>query len=269
MAVGLNARVAGLLMTSLAVSVSLHAEVIGLNANLDLVHRASLENRRDAFAILVDPYRKIPKASVVNQRPDYLRDPADWVEAITATVFWVGEQATENNPVPNHKSAWDQNWQANFGGFDDPRNRDGYWPREFKPKLNPFYIALPYNDVMSGGRHRPEASKVIPNFWEDYQGPGISVLKGRWVAVQANGRTAYAQWEDVGPFVVDHWQYVFGFERPKKNRNKQAGIDLSPAMRDFLKLRGGYGQVRWRFVEEEEVPQGPWSQWVEKLPLPR
>ena len=27
----------------------------------------------------------------------------------------------------------------------------------------------------------------------------------------------YAQWEDAGPFRTDHWQYVFGNERPKPN----------------------------------------------------
>ena len=25
-----------------------------------------------------------------------------------------------NNPVPNHKSSWDANWTANYGGFDNP-----------------------------------------------------------------------------------------------------------------------------------------------------
>ena len=40
-------------------------------------------------------------------------------------------------------SAWDQNWQENFGGYDDPDRRNGYLPAGFMPTLNPFYIALP------------------------------------------------------------------------------------------------------------------------------
>jgi hypothetical protein len=65
--------------------------------------------------------------------------------------FWVGEQPTENNPTPNHMSSWDTEWMKNFGGYDDPdrANRtDNFTPIGFTPKQNPFYIALPYNDVV-------------------------------------------------------------------------------------------------------------------------
>ena len=61
--------------------------------------------------------------------------------------------------------------------LDDPDHRDGFRPASFSPAQNPFYIALPYNDVTSGGRHRPEASEVIPWFWRDYRGDGISVAR--------------------------------------------------------------------------------------------
>jgi hypothetical protein len=39
-----------------------------------------------------------------------------------------------------------------------------------------------------------------------------------------------------GPFRTDYWQYVFGNERPKLNLNKGAGLDVSPAVRDYLGL---------------------------------
>jgi hypothetical protein len=156
------------------------------------------------------------------------------------------------------------NWQENFGGYDDPDRRKGYLPAGFVPKLNPFYIALPYNDVMRGGHHRPEASEVIPWFWRDYRGEGISVCKGRWIAIHREGKVCYAQWEDVGPFEVDHWQYVFGNEEPRGNRNNAAGIDLSPAVRDFLGFRSGE-RVQWRFVEARDVPEGPWAGWGNRL----
>src|ERR1700747_1154626 len=39
---------------------------------------------------------------------------------IVTTVFWVGEQASGNNPVPNYRSSWDLNWTANYGGTDTP-----------------------------------------------------------------------------------------------------------------------------------------------------
>jgi len=230
-----------------------------LSERLSDVHERFLDDRRSALVALSDPFGIPPAARVVAEEPreDY-RIGAAWKRNVVATIFWVGEQPSQNNPTPNVMSAWDMNWQANFGGYDDPQNRDGFHPADFTPRLNPFYIALPYNDVAKGGVHRPEASEVIPWFWERYRGDGISVCKGRWVAIHHEGRVCFAQWEDVGPFEVDHWQYVFGRENPRPNRNKGAGIDVSPAVRDFLKMPSG-ANVEWKFVEDHEVPRGPWQ----------
>lgn len=232
-----------------------------LSDRLATTHDALLEDRREALPSLSDPFGVPAAARVVIERPrEKFQSAAAWKRNVVATVFWVGEQPTQNNPVPNTMSAWDQNWQANFGGYDSPDRRAGFLPANFIPSLNPFYIALPYNDVARGGVHRPEASLVIPWFWESYRGDGISVCKGRWVAIHHNGKVCFAQWEDVGPFEVDHWQYVFGNESPRPNRNGSAGIDVSPAVRDFLNLRSGE-RVEWRFAQDREVPRGPWRNW--------
>lgn len=232
-----------------------------LSDRLSSVHEGFLEDRREALPSLSDPFGVPAAARVVIEKPQgKFRSEAEWKRNVVATVFWVGELPTQNNPTPNTMSAWDQNWQANFGGYDQPDRREGYLPAGFIPALNPFYIALPYNDVAKGGVHRPEASEVIPWFWESYRGDGISVCKGRWVAIHHGGKVCFAQWEDVGPFEVDHWQYVFGKESPRANRNQSAGIDLSPAVRDFLNLRSGES-VEWRFADDQEVPRGPWKNW--------
>ncbi|PYM09283.1 MAG: hypothetical protein DMF15_06270 [Verrucomicrobia bacterium] len=162
---------------------------------------------------------------------------------------------------PNRSSSWDKNWTHSYGGFDNPDrgHRTGYIPANFTPKQNPFYCALPYNDKASTG-HRSEAPQVVPWFKDAYQGPAVSTCKGRWVAIHKGNRVAYAQWEDAGPFRTDHWQYVFGNERPKPNLNKGAGLDVSPAVRDFLGL-GDTDVTDWRFVDFEEVPHGPWAQY--------
>jgi hypothetical protein len=233
------------------------------------VHDRFLEDRREALPSLSDPFGIPSAARVVLERSrDSMRENLPWKRGIVTTVFWVGELPTENNPTPNTKSAWDQNWQANFGGYDHPERREGWNPQGFTPLLNPFYIALPYNDVAKGGVHRPEASEVIPWFWESYRGDGISVCKGRWLAIHHEGRVCYAQWEDVGPFEVDHWQYVFGKEAPRANRNQAAGLDVSPAVRDYLGLRSGQA-VEWRFVDDHRVPSGPWHDWTGELALPQ
>jgi hypothetical protein len=182
-----------------------------------------------------------------------------WKSNIVTTIFWIGEKPSENNPVPNRASSWDKEWTKNYGGMDDPApaHRSNYMPVKFTPGLNPFYCALPYNDKAKEG-HRPEASRVVPWFNETYQGPAVSTCKGRWIAIRKGNRTAYAQWEDAGPFRTDHWQYVFGNERPKPNLNKGAGLDVSPAVRDYLGLQPT-DVTDWRFVEFSEVPRGPWS----------
>ena len=182
-----------------------------------------------------------------------------WKQQIVTTVFWIGEKPSENNPVPNRASSWDKEWSKSYGGFDDPnpaRRRD-YIPAKFAPRQNPFYCALPYNDKAATG-HRPEASRVVPWFNEAYQGPGVSVCKDRWIAIRKGNKVAYAQWEDAGPFRTDHWQYVFGNERPKPNLNKGAGLDVSPAVRDYLGL-SETDVTDWQFVDFKHVPHGPWS----------
>lgn len=185
--------------------------------------------------------------------------PLSWKTNIITTVFWIGEQPGGNNLVPNHASAWDKNWAKSYGGFDDPNpdHRRNYIPVKFTPRQNPFYCALPYNDKAHTG-HRPEAPRVVPWFQAAYQGPAVSTCKDRWVAIRKGNRIVYAQWEDAGPFQTDHWQYVFGNERPKPNLNKGAGLDVSPAVRDYLGLKQT-DVTDWRFVEFSEVPRGPWS----------
>lgn len=243
------------------------AAAVRLDARLDGVYEGFLENRRAALAGLSDPFGVPPVAQRVLEPPAARLNLLGWKRNVVATVFWVGELPTTNNPTPNTRSAWDSRWQENFGGYDDPAQRSGFLPARFLPQLNPFYVALPYNDVAAGGVHRPEASEVIPWFWQDYRGDGISVCKGRWLAIHHAGRVCFAQWEDVGPFEVDHWQYVFGQEAPRANRNGGAGIDLAPAVRDYLQLSSG-ATVEWRFVNEREVPTGPWRSWSTPPPRP-
>ena len=206
----------------------------------------------------VDPVSYTPMAS--NDPP--LNKPGEkfpWRKEIVTTVFWIGEKPTANNPVPNRSSSWDANWTKNYGGFDDPEksHRHDFIPAKFTPRQNPFYCALPYNDKARDG-HRPEAPRVVPWFKEAYQGPGVSTCKGRWIAIRKGNKVAYAQWEDAGPFRTDHWQYVFGNERPKPNLNKGAGLDVSPAVRDYLGI-DETDVTDWKFVDFSEVPPGPWS----------
>ena len=131
-----------------------------------------------------------------------------WKQNIVATVFWVGELPRENDPG-NLQSAWDQDWIHTT------------------KTQNTFYVALPYNDVQNG-HTKPEAKCIIPWFTTAFVRDGKSVLKDRWVAIRKGHLVCYAQWEDVGPFCADHWQYVFGSERPRPNEKPGRGYRCQP-----------------------------------------
>jgi len=227
----------------------------------------------------------IPRVSVpTSMRPQDVRSPDfyqpyrpaspgpqtiyPWKKAITVTIFWIGEQPTARNPTPNCKSSWDTQWAINFGGYDNPdpahriadHTRGEFRPKAFTPQLNPFYVALPYNDVINHRAHKPEASRVIPWFARMNPEPGKTVLKGRWIQIHRNGVSCFAQWEDCGPWTTDDWEYVFGNKPPKNVQNGRAGIDISPAVRDYLRIKSGQ-KVHWRFVEAAQVPYGPWKKF--------
>jgi hypothetical protein len=244
------------LLSSLSALFTQNAAAAGSGGGVVKVSKRASKPINDIL-LKIDPY-----ASSAKTDPPFLARPDEqfpWKTQIVTTVFWIGEKPTANNPVPNRSSSWDANWTKNYGGLDDPDRADrrDFIPANFTPRQNPFYVALPYNDKSTNG-HRPEAPRVVPWFKAAYQGPAVSTCKGRWLAIRKGNKTVYAQWEDAGPFRTDHWQYVFGNERPKPNLNRGAGLDVSPAVRDYLGLQDT-DVTDWKFVEFSEVPHGPWS----------
>ena len=85
------------------------------------------------------------------------------------------------------------------------------------------------------------------------------MLKGRWVAVKRR-RNVFAT---LSGRTVDHFARTTGstcsaIERPLPNLNQGAGLDVSPAVRDYLEM-GGKDVCDWKFVEARDVPTGPWT----------
>ena len=239
--------------------------------------RVMSEERLREMAIKAGPLRPTIDQSKRSNFPDPKKHPAPprpgampWHFDITATYFYIGELATRRNPVPNTASSWDSAWDDNYGGYDDPdparRDPVTFAPRGFTPRLNPFYVALPYNDIDHGGP-KPEASRVIPWYRRDKDGKYESVCRGVWVQIYYKGRYCFAQWEDCGPFLTDDWEYVFKNKRPRNMQNNAAGIDISPAVRDYLGIRGGSAVVHWRFVDFSLVPGGPWARFGKDNPF--
>lgn len=185
---------------------------------------------------------------------------------IKTTYFYVGQQL-DGRPgregSANRSSAWTGDWVRAYGGVDLPHSREGYRPGDFIPLENPFYCALPYNDITPLG-HREDALLIIP--WAEHfqrQNPGtfISYCKNRWIRIMYRGRVCYAQWEDVGPFQTNDADYVFGTARPRNPRNGGVGLDVSPAVRDYLGMQGS-AYTDWQFVDFTDVPDGPWLEVI-------
>ena len=250
--------VCGVLSASLAFTQEKQPEPLPKNASAEEFSKYAAKLREAAIAAS-EPRTSIPTTA----RPAKFGGAYQWRQDIVTTLFYVGQE--------NRSSCWDPKWSEHFGGFDHPdakkrlfENGD-YRPRDFVPRLNPFYFALPYNDVEKKGT-KAEARACIPWFGTAFVTEGTSVLRDRWIAVRRNGRIAYAQWSDCGPFRTNHWQYVFGNERPRPNDNGGAGLNVSPAVRDYLGLQST-DVTDWRFVEAREVPPGPWRRYGENNPF--
>lgn len=195
---------------------------------------------------------------------------------ITATVFWIGEPKGNGSSENNAVSAYDDAWQEHYGGYDDhtsqrraPTYCNGLG---FRPKQNPFYLDLPFDDI-NNAKAKAMREQVVP--WAaDYRrelagSVPFSIMKNRWVKIWRKAGdttyTAYGQIADAGPYAYNDAAYVFGThdERPRSRRAKNAGMDVSPALRDYLRFDGinnADNHVDWQFVEREDVPTGPWTE---------
>lgn len=142
---------------------------------------------------------------------------------------------------------------------------------------NQYYFALPYRDFAF------EVEELEGNYGdEDYY--GITDVKNRWLEVYypKTERTVYVQWRDVGPWNIYDPLYVFEDDRPYAEKTgvdmgwlgyyrktNGAGLDLSPEAMKYIidqesgdEPEKGLIETSWRFVEEEEVPDGPWKEEI-------
>ena len=185
-----------------------------------------------------------------------------WKTGIITTMFWIGEGGSNISSTDNVASAWDENWRSSNRGSDNPNDRNGYSPADHAPTVNPFYVALPFNDLAFPDKAR----EWLPAGWyrRPKDGKQVSACKDRWVEIKnAQGRPCYAQWEDVGPLRYDHAEYVFGPERP--DTYTRAGLDVSPAVAQYLDIDGNKRAITsWRFVDDEDVPPGAWLKYDEQ-----
>ena len=190
-----------------------------------------------------------------------------WKSRIITTMFWIGEGSSGVSSTDNMASSWDADWRANNHGSDNPENRNGYAAGSHASTLNPFYVALPFNDLY----YPDKAQRWLPYGWyrRPKDGKQVSACKDRWVMIKnSKGDVCYAQWEDVGPLRYDHAEYVFGDERPMGLGDNHAGLDVSPAVAEYLGIdHKDRPLTSWRFVDNEDVRPGPWLKLDEQAVL--
>src|SRR5262249_16219209 len=110
-------------------------------------------------------------------RPIPLRTRTEFKSTIT-TLFWLGEPPHVHHAfISNDQSYLDKEWQLNFGGVDDPSIRNGAWPAGFRPKENPFYVALPFGEFASELGYELKANAEQVPWYNSSLSP---LLKNHW-----------------------------------------------------------------------------------------
>lgn len=178
------------------------------------------------------------------------------MKAAKATVFWVGEAASEEN-------GWIQNTDSVYQwGSNHWLKHHGCADTEKKPcdgKENSFYVAVPATD-MKDEEANPKVRKAMPAAWLVGATTQESSMKNRWVVVRANGKIGYGQIQDAGPFGEEDVEWVFGSAtKPKSKENSYAGLDVSPALANYLGVSGVFDAEFAIVIDAKDVPPGPWK----------
>lgn len=225
--------------------------------SLNMASRTLVVSAGENFSYIAPYIKKNPSFKPL-KKSALDKSKEETLKSVTTTVFWVGESAdSDNGFISNAASAWDGNWQKSYGGIDSPKVRKSYFPKNFTPKENSFYFALPYSDLTETGKRKKTANACPGQHIKNH----YSWCKNSWIMIKAHGKTAYAQWEDVGPFESDDYNYVFGRSDPKNRFGSKAGLDVSPAIQTYLGL-SDVDKTAWQFVSDREIPNGPWKKTI-------
>ncbi|HEY6797544.1 MAG TPA: acyltransferase family protein [Kineosporiaceae bacterium] len=243
------------------------AAVAALGTGVVLTPRATAEDAGNEQPLPVaGPVTPGPSAPSLTRYPLH-RD-------VLATVFWIGAIARPDAGEDGQSlsSAWDARWAQHYGGCDglgtpgarctsdvERRQAPDWFPTATLPRENPYYLGLPYNDLISSKStdRRAIPWSGDPGFSARLHDRSVSFLKNRWVAVSGPSGTCYGQLEDSGPGPLDPG-YVLGTVLPAASY----GINLSPALYRCVGLRAeaGSGTVAWRFVDAPRP--GPWARII-------
>lgn len=181
-----------------------------------------------------------------------------------ATTFWVGEvfdpEAADGSQVISAYEGWRYERSGGCDGViedgvcqTEPRSAEnGFFPSSMTPKQTPFYLDLPFADVNNVAAFALRGQTPLaqdPGYAGDLENREFSCKKNRWVQLQYKGNTCSAQIQDAGPAEYDEFDYVFG----------DGGTGPKGTKHNDAELNGTQAGVSWRFVDEVDVPDGPWK----------
>jgi hypothetical protein len=186
-----------------------------------------------------------------------------WKTGIATNVFVLGDVSSAER--------WDTHWVRDNGGNDTVYEMSGYGSMSHASTLNPFYVALPFNDLA----HPEAARKWLPAGWTSAAKPDsgnsgkpVSSCQDRWIEIKnQEGRVCFAQWEAAAPAPADDAPYVFGENVAVQPREK-IGLRISPAVAKYLGVDPESGCLTsWRFVDDAAVQPGMWLRYDEQAIL--
>jgi hypothetical protein len=242
--------------------------------------------RRRVFAPLLAIISLLAVSVVMASAPAAAAPPRTYPvhSGIVATSFWVGEifdpDASDGSQMI---STYDDDWYARYGGCDGKVNGTGvkacqterrtapdFWPTSMTPKENPFYLDMPFDDLNNSTAYSARGTVVPwandPGYAGHAKDQRFSYMKNRWVKLTKGDRTCYGQIQDAGPGRYNDQAYVFGTSNtPQNKRYGGAGTDVSPALTGclgFTELDGITQGIGWTWVENTQVPAGPWTKIV-------
>jgi len=152
---------------------------------------------------------------------------------------------------------------------------NNYYPTQLTPLENPFYLDLPYDDINDTTGYANRCTTIPwandPGWAGHCTDQNFSYMKNRWVQITGpNGNTCYGQIQDAGPShgnLYHDTNYVFGTNdtQPTQGQFNNAGMDVSPALNGclgFAELDGQNDKINWRFIDQANVPTGPWTHTI-------
>ncbi len=193
-----------------------------------------------------------------------------WKTNIITTEFWIGEGSTPISSTTNVASSWDEDWRANNHGSDSPWNRNGYASGSHASTLNPFYVALPFNDLAFPDKAR----RWLPDGW---------YLAARRMASRSPpARTAGLRSRTRAATSASRSGRMSG-RYATTTRNTSSARSARSALATTMPVSTSHRPWRntlasrtktarrppWRFVDDEEVRPGAWLKLDEQAVLYR